>query len=417
MEDMTMSGKEVDRWHTIQGVIEKKLREEEAARMLGKSRRQVRRMVARVRSEGKRGVVHRLKGRASGRRVKPEIAEAVSEAVAVRYQDFGPTLAQEMLGRVEKIRISVSTVRRLMIAGKQWQAKRGKKRHRSWRERRQCVGMLVQVDGSEHAWFEERGPRCTLIVFVDDATGRIMKGSFEESEDTATLMRLTWAYVEKHGRPAELYPDRDSIYRVNRQATIEEELRDAPARTQFVRAAEELGIAVRCAGSPQAKGRVERVFETLQDRMVKEMRLEGISTREQGNAFLGGYLRRFNQRFAVAPMQEVDMHRPLLKEHRLDEIFTIRTPRVVGQDYTVRCQNRVFQLLKAQPVRVCPRLRIEVEIRLDGSMHLRHRGAYLNVKDISAAAQASRARARPSRARYDSDEETFNNTGTAGHFY
>jgi len=181
-----------------------------------------------------------------------------------------------------------------------------------------------------------------------------------------------------------------------------------------VRATKELGIIVRCAGSPQAKGRVERAFETLQDRLVKEMRLAGIKTREQANAFLRGYLARYNKRFAVAPAEEVDMHRPLLKEHRLDEIFSIRTPRVVANDYTVRCQNRVFQLLKGQPVRVCPRLRVEVEIRLDGSMHLRHRGAYLNVKDISEAVRASRTRAYP-QARVHQDE--FEDTGTTGHFY
>jgi len=413
-EDLTMSGKEVDRWHAVRDVIEGKLRQSEAGRLLGRSPRQIRRMVARVRQEGKAGVIHRLKGRTSPRRTAQKTVAAAQQAIERQYQDFGPTLAQEMLARRDGIRLSVSTVRRLMIRTQQWKAKRGKRRHRAWRERRQCVGMLVQVDGSEHAWFEDRGPRCTLIIFVDDATGRIMEGSFEECEDTLTLMRMTRRYVERHGRPVELYPDRDSIYRVNRAATIEEELRDEQAETQYVRAAKELDIVVRCAGSPQAKGRVERAFETLQDRLVKELRLAGISTREKGNVFLRGYLARYNQRFGVAPAEEVDLHRPLLKEHRLDEIFTIRTPRVVANDYTVRCRNRVFQLLKNQPVRVCPRLRVEVEIRLDGSMHLRHRGRYLNVKDISAAVRASRARACPTR---DALCDVLDDTGTTGHFY
>ena len=199
--------------------------------------------------------------------------------------------------------------------------------------------------------------------------------------------------MERYGRPVELYTDRDSIYQVNRAATVEEELRDEQAETQYVRAAQKLGIVVRCAGSPQAKGRVERAFETPQDRLVKELRLAGISTRENGNVFLPGFLARYNQRFGVAPAHEADVHRPVLKEHRLDEIFALRTPRVVAKDYTVRCRKRVFQLLKSQPVRVYPRLRIEVEIRLDGSMHLRHRGKYLKVKDIRAAVRASRARA------------------------
>lgn len=413
-EDIQMSGKEVDRWHVVKGVMEGKVRQVEAARMLGKSTRQMRRIVRRAEMEGKRGVVHRQKGRASNRRIAQETRAAVKAAIEERYHDFGPTLAQEMLARRERIKLGVSTVRRLMMGAQQWKAKRGPRRHRAWRERRQCVGMLVQVDGSEHDWLEGRGPRCTLIIFVDDATGRIMLGSFEESEDTVTLMRLTREYIERHGRPVELYPDRDSIYRVNRGATIEEELRDEQAETQYVRATKELGISVRCAGSPQAKGRVERAFETLQDRLVKEMRLAGIKTREQANAFLRGYLARYNKRFAVAPAEEVDMHRPLLKEHRLDEIFTIRTPRVVANDYTVRCRNRVFQLLKGQPVRVCPRLRVDVEIRLDGSMHLRHRGAYLNARDISEKVHASRARAYP-QARVGQDE--LEDTGTTGHFY
>jgi len=317
----------------------------------------------------------------------------VEKAIAEQYADFGPTLVQEMLAEREGIKLSVSTVRRLMIRAQQWKAKRGKGRHRAWRERRHCVGMMVQVDGSEHGWVEERGARCTLIVFVDDATGRIMEGSFEESEDTLTLMRLTRRYVERRGRPVELYVERDSIHRVNRAATIEEELRDEQAETQYVRAAKELGIVVRCATSPHANGRVERACETLQDRLVKELRLAGVSAREQGNAFLPGFLARYNQRCGVAPVDEADVHRPLLKEDRLDEIVTLRTPRVVANDYTVRCRKRVFQLLKRQPVGVYPRLRIEVAIRLDGSMHLRHRGSYLNVKDITAAVRVC-ARAR-----------------------
>ena len=414
-EDITMSGKEADRWYVVRRVIEGELTQKEGARGLGKSERQVRRMVRRVKAEGKIGVRHRLRGRQSNRRTEEEIAGAALEAIKGRYKGFGPTLAQEKLEKRDGIALSVSTVRRLMIGAHEWKAKRGKRRHRAWRERRRCVGMLVQVDGSEHAWFEERGPRCTLIIFVDDATGRIVYGSFEESEDTVTLMRMTREYVEKHGRPVELYPDRDSIYRVNRQATIEEELRDEQAETQYARAMKELGISVRCAGSPQAKGRVERVFETLQDRLVKEMRLEGIRTRAAANEYLPGYLAEYNERFAVTPVDATDMHRALLKEHRLDEIFTIRTPRVVANDYTVRCQHRVFQVLRRQPVRVCPRMRIEVEMRLDGSLYLRHRGAYLNVKEITEAVNASRARTRPPTRAADLDIAQA--TGTSGHFY
>ncbi|MFN2110682.1 MAG: ISNCY family transposase [Anaerolineae bacterium] len=412
-EDRLMSVKEADRWYVIRRVISGEIRQKAAAELLRLSTRQVRRLEKRVRERKHHGVVHGLRGRASNRRLAEAQREEIAAVITARYHDFGPTLAQEKLVEHEGIDVSVSTVRRVMIARGLWQPGRGRTRHRAWRERKRHVGELIQVDGSEHAWFEERGPRCHLMVFVDDATGRIMLASFEAHEDTGTLMRLMKAYLGQYGRPLGLYPDRDSIYRTSRQATIEEELRDQQPETQFARAMRELDIELRCAGSPQAKGRVERLFETLQDRMVKEMRLAGIATAAQGNAWLPGYLESYNRQFAVPAAEDADLHRRVQRQQNLDAILAIRSVRTVTNDYTVRYQQRVFQLHKRQPVRVAPKVRIEVEERLDGTTHLRYHEKYLNVTNISDKVHASRARTRsPTRA-----QAALQPTGTTGHFY
>jgi hypothetical protein len=394
-EDMHMSAKEVDRWYMVKQAMERKMRQAVIAEELGMTERQVRRLVARGRKEGKRGMRHGLKGRVSAKRIGVDERKAVAGVIQERYGDFGPTLAQEHLEKGGTAGWSVSTVRRVMMERGIWRAKRGKDRHRAWRERRRNEGAMMQMDGSDHEWFEARGSRCWLLICVDDATSRIQHARFEDSEDTVTMMRLTQAYIEKHGRPGAIYVDRDSIYRVNRQATVEEELRDEQPETQFARAMGELGIRVICALSPQAKGRVERQFNTLQDRLVKEMRLRGINTKEEGNRYLEEtYLPEHNGRYAVEAADAADAHRPLLKDHRLEEILSLRTPRVVANDKTVQYRNRVFQVLREQPVRVYAKTTVEVEERLDGSVHLRRRGSYLNVEELTTAAVERRRRRR-----------------------
>jgi hypothetical protein len=413
-EDILMSGKDAERWSVIQRVNEGDWTEVQAATALGLSTRQVRRIVSRVRVERKAGVMHRSRGRVSHRRTADLEREAMVQAIRTRYVDFGPTLACEKLAEYEGIERSVSTVRRVMIDEGLWKAKHGRQRHRAWRERKACVGELIQVDGSEHDWFEDRDPKCHLITFVDDATGRVMEASFEEAEDTLTLMRLTKRYIRRYGRPLRLYPDRDSIYQTNREATIDEQLRDQQAETQYARAMRELEIDITCALSPQAKGRVERLFGTFQDRMVKELRLAGISTRDAGNRWLKKYLPKYNRRFAVEPRDATDCHRRVRRDQHLDEILVIRTPRTVRSDYTVGFQNRVFQLLKKQPVRVSPKLTVDMEQRLDGTIHVRYRDRYLNVKEITDKVKATRARTRPPTRAHEND---LASTGTTGHFY
>ena len=297
-----MSGREFDRMQVIQNIIEKRVKQRHGAKQLGISVRQVRRLCRRVKREGKKGLIHGLRGHPSNHRLATGLLSKAVILVKRHYPDFGPTLAQEKLEQCQKIRVSVSALRQAMMNDGVWKTRRQRPLHRSWRERRPCVGELVQLDGSDHDWFEGRGPKCVLLPYVDDATSRVLHGQFIDVEDTLNLMSATKNYLEVCGRPLAFYVDKDSIYKINRQSTIDEELRDAQPLTQFTRAMQELGIEVITANSPQAKGRVERGHGTHQDRLVKELRLAGISNKEQANSFVRDvYFPAHNARFGVAP--------------------------------------------------------------------------------------------------------------------
>ena len=274
-----------------------------------------------------------------------------------------------------------------------WKAKRDPEKHRALRQRRSAIGMLVQLDGSEHDWFEGRGPRCVLVVYVDDASSRVLYAEFVNSEDTLTLLGTTRVYLERYGRPLAFYVDKDSIYKINRQASIEEQLKDSQGLTQFGRAMEELDIEVIHAHSPQAKGRVERSSRPLVS-AGKELRLAGISALEAGNNFLWNhYLADHNERCAVEPAQSNQAHRPLLASHRLEQILSLRTVRTVLADFTIRFQNQFLQLPPNQPLRVRPKDQVLVEMRLDRSLHLRFKDRYLSFQVI--ATKPSPAVAKP----------------------
>lgn len=373
-----MSHREIDRLKVIQNVLNHQLSWNDAAERLDLSRRQIGYLCARVRKDGNEGIIHGLRGQPSNHQMDPTLLEQALELVKTHYPDFGPTFANEKLRNVHGVVVSTTRLRLAMMGQGLWKSRKAKHTHRAWRERRSCVGMLIQVDGSDHDWFEGRGPRCALLVFIDDATSKILHAEFIPVEDTLNLMKAARTYLLAWGRPVALYVDKDSIYKINRQATIDEQLRDDQPMTQFTRAMEELGIQVICANSPQAKGRVERGFDTHQDRLVKELRLAGISTIPEANRFLRDvYLPDHNRRCAVEPRDSRDAHRPLLKDHRLEEILSLRTPRVVANDFTLRCQNRFFQLLADQPLRVRPKNNVLVEFRLDGSTHIRFKDHYL----------------------------------------
>jgi hypothetical protein len=384
MEQLTMSNREIDKLKVIQNTVDRKLTWHQAAEILSLSERQVGRLCARVRKEGNRGVIHGLKGLPSNNRLPVALTDEAISIVKQHFCDFGPTLANEHLLDDYEIRVSTNTLRELMIGAGLYNPKAYKPKHRNWRERRACVGMLVQLDGSEHDWFEGRGPKCALLVFIDDATSRILYARFITVEDTVNLMRCTKDYLRINGRPVAIYVDKDSIYKINRQASIDEELRDAMPLSQFTRAMGELGVEMIFANSPQAKGRVERGFRTHQDRLVKELRLAGISDMTAANKFLETiYIAKHNEKFAVAPASRINAHRPLLKTHRLDEILCAKLNRTLANDYTLRFDNKFFQVTKEQDIRIRPRDIVTIEKWMDGRTHLKFKGVYLRYKNIN----------------------------------
>jgi hypothetical protein len=382
-EQVTLTMREIDRLRVIRDVLEGRLRQAQAGAQLQLSTRQVRRLCRRVERSGPHGIRHGLRGKPSNRQLAPGLLDRAVKLVAAHYRDFGPHFANEKLREKHGLDLSTFVLRKGMMAIGLWRARRHKPFHRAWRPRKACLGEMTQVDGSEHDWFEGRGPRCVLIAFIDDATSKVLLARFVEAEDTLTLMRLSHEYLRRYGRPLNYYVDKDSIYKVNRQASLDEEVRDEQPMTQFARAMSELDVTVICANSPQAKGRVERLFKTLQDRLVKELRLAGVKTMEEGNRFLaGGYLKAHNALFACEPANRTDAHRKLLPDHRLDRILSLRIERTLLNDYTFQHHKRFFQVLEHQPIRVRPKDKIWVETRLDGSTHLRFKGNYLDFKQI-----------------------------------
>lgn len=396
-EKVELTVRELDRLRIIQQVIEGRLPQVVAASQMDLSARQVRRICRKVAKKGAKGMAHGLRGRSSNRQLEAGLLDRALGLVKAHYGDFGPTFAREKLIERHGVRLGAETLRRALIREGLWRRKRRKPHHRAWRARRACVGELIQVDGSLHDWFEGRGPKCWLIAFVDDATSRLLWGEFADAEDTMTLMRLAQAYLRRYGRPLALYVDRDSIYKTTRSADQDEQLRDEQPMTQFTRAMSELGIDVICANSPQAKGRVERGFKTHQDRLVKELRLAGISSIPAANKFLREvYAPAHNARFAEAPAVTVDAHRPILRGQILERILCLRSKRVVANDYTLRWGPGYLQLLDNQATAIKAGDDVEVEVRLDGTVHVRFEDVYLNYKTIAKRPYRPFYKAQPS---------------------
>lgn len=382
-----MTQRDVDRIKVLHLALQKKITQEKAGELLFLSREQANRICQKIKRTGDRAVIHGLRGQPSNHQLPKGLADKAVEKIKGSYNDFGPTLAAEKLLLLEDIKLSDEKIRQLMISAKIWKPKKRKAKHRQWRERKDCLGEMEQMDGSDHAWFEKRNDKCILLASIDDATNKVFL-RFSKHEDTRELMRFTRTYIEKFGRPISFYVDKDSIYITNRQPNLEEELRGSYAITQFTRAMEkDLNTKVLTAHSPQAKGRVERLFKTLQDRLVKELRLANISSIEEANKFLDDYYISFhNKKFSVLPKTSVDLHRPLNKtRNKLDRIFSIQENRVLSNDYTVRWRTRLLQIKKHQPFFLLPRTPVTIEERLDASLRVRYKGAYLNFKEISKA--------------------------------
>jgi len=364
-----MSHKEVDRLDMVRRVIEKLQTQRRAGRLLHVSERQVRRWCVAYERHGPAGLVSGRRGKPSNRRLPEALRERALGLVRQRYADFGPTLAREKLVEQHALAVGRETLRKWMAAAGLWvpRDQRTQRPHQP-RHRRECYGELVQIDGCQHDWFEGRGPKCTVLVYVDDATGRLMELRFVACESAFDYFASTLGYLKRHGKPVAFYSDKHSIFRAYTDGATGRN----KGVTQFGRALDELNIDILCANTPQAKGRVERMNKTLQDRLVKELRLRGIATREAGNAFLPEFMADYNRRFERAPKNAHDAHRPLLGDEDLERIFSWQEERILSRNLTVHFK-RVTYLVQPGPQTVpLGGKPVRVHQWEDGHIEIRH---------------------------------------------
>lgn len=374
---IAMSQRELRRLHVIHKAIDKVITQLEAAEIIGVGLRQAQRIVARVRTEGDEGIIHNSRGKPSNRAMPDDIKDKTLRLFKQKYHDFGPTFASEKLFEIDKIKLNDETLRLWLIEGDIPYKKRKKRPHRQWRERKESCGQMTQMDGSHHDWFEGRGPKCVLMGYIDDATGRPF-ARFHDYEGTMPAMDSFKRYIKKHGIPMSIYMDKHSTYKSTKKSTIEDELANKESLSQFERALEELEVKAIHADSPQAKGRIERLFRTFQDRLIKEMRLRNISSIEEANKFLEHYLPVYAKRFGVKPAKEGNLHRPLSIDIDLDRILCVKTARALRNDFTVAHNKKLYQIednIRAE--------KVMVEERVDGSMVICYKDAILKFKEIT----------------------------------
>ena len=367
-EVMRMTAREAKRLYVVQQVLDRKLRPRQAAELLGGSMRQLRRWIVRVRQAGPPGIVHRLRGHPSNRRHPERVRQRVLQLWQTQYRGFGPTLTQEKLAERDHLRVGRETVRRWLGAAGLWQRQRqGREPHR-WRARKAAWGEMLQMDGSHHDWLEGSGPHLVLMAYIDDATSRVF-ARFYDYEGTTPALDSFARYVRRYGLPQSLYADRHTTYRSPGKRTIDDELAGRPRpQSQFERAVTDLEVTLIPAHSPQAKGRVERLFRTFQDRVIKEMRLAQVTTREAANRFLERYLPRDNRRFSRLPQSPVNLHRPAPAPGVLTRALAIRATHPLRHDNTVRHATKLYLLDGRWPHQRPTTL--QVEERLDGKLYL-----------------------------------------------
>ena len=374
---ITMTQEELKRLHIIHKALDKSITQTEAADIIGLCLRQTQRITKAVRLEGDKGIIHKGRGKPSNRALPNKIKDKALKLYKEKYPDFGPTLASEKLFEINKIKLNDETLRLWLLEANIAYKQRKKRPHRQWRQRKDHFGEMVQMDGSEHDWFEGRGPECVFMGYIDDATGNPF-GRFCPFEGTLPAMGSFKGYVEKYGIPASIYLDKHSTYKSTKKQSIEDQLNNQEHLSQFARAVTELGVNVIYADSPQAKGRIERLFKTFQDRVIKEMRLRGTSSIEEGNRFLKWYLPVYVKRFAVKPAKQGDLHRPLSKDIDLNKILCKKTECALRNDFTVAYDKKLYQVkdnIRAK--------KVIVEERTDGSMLIQHKGAALKFKEIT----------------------------------
>lgn len=387
MTVIAMSRTEIDRMHVLRDMAAGRMTASEAAQLMGLTRRQVFRLAKAYRERGPLALVSTRRGKPSNRSYPAALRTETLGLIKAHYADFGPTLACEKLAERHGIHLGVETLRQWMLADGLWRDRRQRlKPVHQPRYRRDCVGELVQIDGSEHWWFEDRGPQCTLLVFIDDATSRLMHLRFVPTESTFDYFAATQAYLKRYGKPVAFYSDKHAVFRVNRKDAA-----GGDGMTQFGRALHELNIDIICANAPQAKGRVERANGTLQDRLVKEMRLSGISTIEVGNAFLPAFMADYNRRFAKEPRSDKDLHRPLAEHDQLDEAFAWKEERTVSNNLTLQYDQVLFILEPNEVTRPLARKRVTVFDYPDGRLAIKHNGRELPYRTFDRRQQVNQA--------------------------
>ena len=378
---------ELKRLNVIHKVLDKSITQAEAAGILDLSDRHIRRMAARIAKEGDKGIVHKLRGQPAHNCTLDKVKNKALNLCKDIYEGFSPTLASEKLFERDKIKVSRELVRMWFIEEHITYQSRKARPHRNWRERKANYGQMVQADGSHHDWFEGRGPWCVLMGQIDDATS-IVSAEFHDYEGTLPFMASFKSYINTKGIPLSVYIDRHTTYKSNKKPSIEDELENREPLTQVGRALEELGVEVIFAYSAQAKGRVERLFRTFQDRLVKEMRLRKIKSIEEANRFLKEYLPIYNKRFAVPAAKEADLHRALPKGIDLDRILCVKTERTLRNDFTIAHDSKLYQI--EDNIRVG---KVVVEERIDGSMVIARKHKVLKFKEI--ARQPKKAEEKP----------------------
>ncbi|PJI39271.1 MAG: ISNCY family transposase [Rhizobium sp.] len=367
---IAMSERDLQRIEVLSKVVDGRMTIVSAARVLALSERQVRRLLERIRTNGAASIRHKARGRPSNNRICDGVRDYAVTLVRERYTDFGPTLAAEKLAERDGLRVSRETLRSWMAEAGLWLSRKQRRTFHQPRLRREAYGELVQIDGSEHRWFEDRGLPCSLLVFVDDATGKLMQLRFVRSESAFSYFEALALYLKHHGAPVAFYSDKHSVFRVAKK-----DAKAGQGMTQFGRALCELNIEILCANSSQAKGRVERMNRTLQDRLVKELRLAGIDTMESGNTFLPGFMEDYNRRFAVAPARSHDLHRPMnLTSDRLAEILCKREQRYVGAQLTFSFERKRIMLEETEVTRGLAGRYVETYAYADGRLDVRWKG-------------------------------------------
>ncbi len=367
---LQMTEEELFRKQILDQLIQKHIKQGHAANQLGLSVRQVKRLKHDYQRQGAKALISQKRGRASNHHLKESIAKQAIQLLQERYADFGPTLAHEKLTEVHHLELSVETVRQLMMREQLWKPHRAKRPVvHQLRERRARRGELVQIDGSPYDWFEGRAPACSLLVCIDDVTGELMELRFTDAESTFSYFEILESYLRHHGKPLALYSDKLSVFRVN----VPNDL-SGSGTTQFTRAMSQLDIAVICANTPQAKGRVERANQILQDRLPKEMRLRSIHSRTQGNAYLPEFVQDFNRRFAVVARDSQDAHRSLRPQDDLVRILTVQETRVLSKNLTLNYNKVIYQIQTARPTYALRNAQVVVRENRQGEIAIEYKG-------------------------------------------